>query len=375
MPLKRNWWICAAVLAVSILGIALRARTLAALTPQDLCGSDFPIFYAGGKLVGTPDLYSAGAVRSIAIKEVGCLQPPSLFVRLPYFAALMAPWSRLPFWPAFWLWRGALLAAAGIFIWLWPAPREWSLLACAWSLPFAFGLTVGQDSAFLLLWLAAALTLLKRDRQFAAGLVLSLCLAKFHLFLLLPLLLPGRRKMAWGGILGGLLLLAAGFAVQGPRWFPQFLGAINDHSINPDPSEFFNLWGIAHGNTTVEILLAIPVVIATVYVTRRADLMLGLSAVLVAGLLISHHQTTSDMVLLIPVALTLAFHPLARYSRVLAIYLASPLAYALTTAPLAWELPRLLLLALIGVLAWETRPASLAAPRSTILARQPGPTV
>ncbi len=359
-PLERRR-VLAAVVVLSLAGIALRARTLANLARDDMRGADFPIFYASGLLVGTPELYSAAAVRAIELREMGVTQPPALFVRLPYFAALMAPWARLPFWPSFWIWRMAILAAACVFIWLWPAPREWSLLALAWSLPFAFGLTNGQDSAFLLLWVALALALWKRGHEFAAGLVLSLCAAKFHLFLLLPLLLPGRRKMAWGGLLGGALLIAACFAVQGPHWFAQFLGAIGDPSINPDPSMFFNLRGLARGNTIFEILLAIPVVAAAVYVTRRAELVTGLAMVLAAGLLIGHQQTVSDTVLLIPVALTLAVDPRLRYAKVLAVFLVTPVAYFLMMTPGVWQIPRLLLLALVFVLAWEVRTGSLSA--------------
>jgi hypothetical protein len=344
------------VLALVLCGIMLRVYYLARLTHEDLCGSDFPIFYAGGQLVGTPQLYSAAAVRAIELREAGCSQPPALFVRLPYFAALMTPWTWLPFWVSFVLWRIATVAAAGIFIWLWPAPRHWSLLACAWSLPLAFAITIGQDSGLLLLWLALAVALLARGREFAAGLALSLCAAKFNLFLLLPLLLLGRRKLAYGGAVGSAFLLAACFAVQGPHWIGQFLGAIGDPSINPNPAAFFNLLGIAHGHAALEILLAIPVVAAVVYVTRRADLHLGLAAILAGGLLTSHHQTASDIVLLVPVALVLAFHPLVRYSKVLAIFLATPLAYFLIMSPGLWEFPRLMLCLMVLLLAWEVSP-------------------
>jgi Glycosyltransferase family 87 len=344
------------LVALAILGIALRARTFTGLGPEALCGADFPIFYAGGQLAGTPQLYSAAAVRAIELRETGCTQPPALFVRLPYFAGLMMPWARLPFGLSFLLWRLALVMSAVVFLWLWPAPRAWSLLACAWSLPFAYGLTIGQDSGFLLLWLALAVALLARGYQFAAGLALSMCAAKFHLFLLLPLLLIGRRRVAYGGALGGVLMLAACFAVQGPHWFGQFLGAIGDPTINPDPSEFLNLWGMAHGNTAIELLLDIPVVAAVVYVTRRADLHLGLAASLAGGLLISHHQTPSDLVLLVPIALVLATNPQVRYAKVLAAFLATPLAYFLMRSPGLWEVPRALLFLMVLLLAWDVRP-------------------
>jgi len=350
--------------ALALAGIFLRAYVLARLSQDDLCGSDFPIFYAGGQLAGSPELYSAAAVRRIELREAGCTQPPALFVRPPYFAAMMKPWARLPFWTSFFLWRMATVLAAGVFVWLWPAPRHWSLLACAWSMPLAYAITIGQDSGLLLLWMALGVTLLARKRDFAAGLALSMCAAKFHLFLLLPLLLISRRKALYGGATGAALLLAACFAVQGPHWIGPFLGAISDPTINPKPDSFFNLWGIAHGHTGIEILLALPVVISVVYVIQRADFGLGLAAVLAGGLLLSHHQTASDAVLLAPVALTLCTDPRIRYAKVVAVFLASPVAYFLMVSPGAWEVPRLLLLLMVLMIAWDVR-CSFRSPSGT----------
>jgi glycosyl transferase family 87 len=329
---------------------------------SDLCGADFPIFYAGGQLAGTPALYSAAAVREIEMRTMGCTQPPALFVRPPYFAAFMIPWSRISYWPSFWLWRAATVVAALVFIWLWPAPREWSLLACAWSLGLAFAFTNGQDSGFLLMWLALAVALLMRGHDFAAGMALAMCAPKFHLFLLVPLLLIGRRRMLLGGAATAAALVAIAFLVQGPHWPAQFLGAITDRTINPNPAEFFNLRGTSHGNTLLEVLLAIPIVAAAWYVVRHADMLFGLAAVLAGGLLISHQQTVSDVALLVPVALILAQHPRAGYSKVLAVFLTSPIGYFLIQSPGLWEVPRLLNYAMVMMLAWEASPLNCSRP-------------
>jgi hypothetical protein len=348
-------WIRWTLIAVSLLGIGLRAYTVAGMPRTDLCGADFPIFYAGGLLAGTPQLYSAAAVREIEMRVMGCTQPPALFVRPPYFAGFMIPWSRISFWPSFWLWRVATVLAALIFIWLWPAPWEWSLLACAWSLGLAYSFTNGQDSAFLLVWLALGVALQMRGHEFAAGMAFALCAPKFHLFLLMPLLLIGRRRMLLGGAVTGAMLIALAFAVQGLHWPAQFLTAIGDKSINPNPSMFFNLRGMTHGNGLAEMLLAIPVVAAAWYVVSHSDRLFGLAAVLASGLLLSHQQTVSDVVLLVPVALILGFHSRARYSKVLAIFLTSPLEYVLMQSPGLWEVPRLLNYAMVLMMAWEVR--------------------
>ena len=67
--------VTAVVVFLALLGIILRAHTLAGYTHESLNGSDFPIFYAGGRLVGTPELYSAAALRAIELREAGWTQP------------------------------------------------------------------------------------------------------------------------------------------------------------------------------------------------------------------------------------------------------------------------------------------------------------
>ncbi len=280
-----------------------------------------------------------------------------MFLRLPFFAAFMVPWSRLPFWPAFTLWRIANLAAIGVFIWLCFPCREWSLLACAWSMPIAYGIFNGQDIGFLLMWVAAALALVRRGSPVLAGIALAMCAEKPHLFLLLPLLIfRGRyRKIAYGFIAANLCLLILSFAIQPIDWPNRFFQALKSGQIDPTPASHFNLFGLVHGNGRFEAVLAIGVVLLAFYICRSSDLQFGLAAVLTGSLLVSHHQTPSDAALLIPVALILVFHARPRYSKVIAIFLISPLAYFLLITPDLALLPGLLLLFLMALLAREVR--------------------
>jgi hypothetical protein len=80
----------------------------------------------------------------------------------------------------------------------------------------------------------------------------------------------------------------------------------------------------------------------------RGDFLYGLNAVLLAGILLSHHYIAGDGALFLPVALTLVQHPIARYSKIPAIYLASPLAYATFGSMQA-----IVILALLFVSAYE----------------------
>ena len=352
----------ALLVTLALAGIAARAVTMLRLPAVDLCGADFPVFYASGKLVGTPDLYTAAAVQRIQLREMACTTPSALFIRLPYFAAWMWPWARLPFWPSFALWRAANVLAIAVFIWLWPAPREWTLLTCAWSLPLGYAITNGQDVGFLLMWLAIGFVLLRRETADSAGLAFSMCAAKFHLFLLFPLqALGGLHRMLLGLLGGGAALLAVCFAVQGAAWPAEFLAAATNSRIDPHPHLLFNIRGLAHGSMAAEVCGSALVGLAALYVFRYGDAGYRLSAALTGGLLLSHHLTISDAALLIPVALILAFHVNAGISRLVAIFLVTPVAYFLIMTPRTADVPRLLLLVLMILLAWEVKRQTIPA--------------
>ena len=336
-----------ALILFALVGIAARTYTLVHMDRHELCGADFPVFYGGGKLVGSPSLYSAKATQEIERSNMGCSSDFAVFIRLPFFAVLMKPWSLLPFWPAFWLFRAASVIAIGIFIWLWPAPRVWSLVACAWSLPLHAGITSGQDVAFLLMWLAVAVVLLTKGWDFAAGCALAMCATKFHLFILLPLLLIYRRTILAGWLTAGAAIAVLCFAAAGAGWPKEFLGAIGNN-LDVSPNTLPNLRGLTDSVVPLEVLLAISVVAAAFYVIHYGDFWCGLSAILTGGLLLSHHIVGSDPALLIPVAMMLVWHPQTRYSRIAAICLVSPLAMIVMT----W-IQVLAMLALLYLLAYE----------------------
>jgi hypothetical protein len=349
-PVKTNV-VIAFLVIVAILGhvAAWRARPAVAA-----CGADFPVFYAGAKLLGTPQLYSPQAAQAIMQKEVGCTGPASAFIRLPYFAALVWPLTLFPMAVAFGMWRVALVAAEIGFIASFGNHWKWALLACAWSSPLAWDFDNGQDSSFLLLFIAAAGVLMSRRRDFAAGLCFSLCAAKFHLMILLPLLLIARnlRRVAAGAIAGGTVLLAASFAVGGWSWPGQFVAAISSPDIDPYPTMEHNLRGTVAGRLPLEILLGITVAAAVWYVCRRAPMPIALGSVVAGGILVGHHLTVSDSALLLFPCLILALECLSWAIRIWAILLISPLAVALYRIPALNHLPDLALLGLVYFLAW-----------------------
>src|SRR5258708_22131427 len=106
----------AAIAVLVLLGLFGHIYAYRTHGDQFICGTDFPISWAGGKLVGTPDLYSPDAVKRIQRDVVGCISDAAAFIRLPFFAVFMWPLSLLPVGAAFWVYRAALIAAEIGFI-------------------------------------------------------------------------------------------------------------------------------------------------------------------------------------------------------------------------------------------------------------------
>jgi hypothetical protein len=269
-------------------------------------GWDFLPIYTAGRLAGTPDLYSPAAVQRTEVAAAHLTGPSLLFTRLPFVAALAWPMARLPYDAAHTVWMALRLLAVFGFIVLWPhSPRHVTALACAWFVPLAGAIANGQDSPFLLLWIALAERW--RDRRpFAAGLVLSLCLAKFHLFLLLPAFLWIHRRRILPGFLAGCATLALiSFAVAGLSWPFAYLAVLRLPQINPGVHAMPNLHGLQLP-VPFEIALSLAVLVIVAVAIRLLAERLALAIALAAGILLSYHAYLADLTLLLPALLALA---------------------------------------------------------------------
>jgi Glycosyltransferase family 87 len=269
-------------------------------------GWDFLPVYTGAKLAGTPDLYNPAVQERIqsALPHPTTFSLP--FMRLPFVAALSWPLALLPYDTAHAVWMVLRLLAVLGFILLWPhSPRWITALACAWFVPLAGAIANGQDSPFLLLWIAVAERF--RDRRpFLSGLVLALCLAKFHLFLLLPVFLWfHRRRLVPGFAAGcaalGLLSIAAG----GLAWPRAYLAILKFPASNPAVAFMPNLHALQLP-MPLELALSLAVFLGAALAIRRISAGPALAIALVAGMLLSYHAYFADLTLLLPALLALA---------------------------------------------------------------------
>ena len=292
-------------IAFLVAGILLRFWIFSHLSRDlSVCSVDFGAFYAGGKLAGSLAMYSPDAVFAAQDRAMGCHKDYIIFIKPPFYGLIMWPLARLPFDAALWLWRILGLAALGIFLWLWPCDRLVAAAACAWFLPEASNFTAGQDVAFVLALVAGAYYCLKTGRPIAAGVLFGLGAIKFHLLVLLPLVVL-RRKL-WRTIAAAAgtvaLLLGVALVAYGPGCLATYRNALRDARGSPAFRNMDNLNGLFHGHP-IWIAAAVVVALLVYFINRKASLELALAAVLAGGVLIVPHNTISDGLLFLPLIL------------------------------------------------------------------------
>lgn len=329
--------------------------------------NDFTPLYSGAYLLERGNLYDQADLLAVEDERAAFHSVEHGYIRLPFHAALLWPLSRLPYPWAYGIWQLASLAALGGFLALWRPPAFWELAVWT-SMSFAV-LHVwlkGQDVLFLLLVIAATAKLHESKHPFLAGLAFSLCAAKFHLFLLTPVLLLARRDwpLLRGLLTGGAGLAALSFAAAGPRWPLQFLESALNPSFSPGEANMPNLHGAV-------ALLPFPwawemggaaLAVAAVWtVARHSDFRLGLAASLLGGLLLSRHSYLLDCAILLPACLTVMYEARNRACRVAAGLLLTPLSAAAigVGAPYSSVVAATTLAVLVG---WALERRSEAAP-------------
>jgi hypothetical protein len=182
--------------------------------------NDFRLMY-GAALVGLRQgyghLYDLAAQQA-AVQGLGAAFYWSPYLNPPPLAWIATPFTLLPFPAALIAWS-ALLAGAALLTWHLLAPgsalvRGAYLAMWLGLFPVAFGLMVGQPVVLVAAAVAVSWWLIERDREVAAGAVLSLVVLKPQVALLVPvcLLVAGRHRVfaAWLGasVLIGVITLA-----------------------------------------------------------------------------------------------------------------------------------------------------------------------
>jgi hypothetical protein len=299
-----------ALIALACGGLVLLAAIASPYWKDVALGhTDYLSFYAGGRLAFTPNLYDPPHAMAEQLRAAHVMGKGTYFIRMPWCAAAIWPLARLPYLTGQYIWEALLLAGLVAFVALWPRPSFPVRVAIlCYSFPALMSLRMGQDPPLLLALMAIALVLVYRGKPVIAGLVLSLALAKFHLFLpLYPAVLFARRwRFASGLFSGTAILLAVNFLVGGFDWPQRYLAAIADPAITPavtiTPSLYYYVPGTPQMRNLV--VAAVGIAMMALYLRiARAKVELLIAAAPVAILPLLPHAGSYDCLLLTPLAL------------------------------------------------------------------------
>ena len=347
----------AGMAAAIIFGVLANLIFAIVLFPRWSVGlNDYMAHYASGKLAFSGQLYSSESHFAAQRAATGGGYGEAwLFVRLPYFAGFLWPFSQLPYAWAWGVFTTASIAAMVGFVRWWPVEDKRFLgTVTLISLPVFHGVLNGQDVAFLMLWLAVGAALSRSGRGFAAGLVWSLLAAKPHLFLFLPIALIAKRR--WpemrGAVAGGAILLALSFVVGGAGWIPEFRAAVAKPAIHVW-SQMPNLELFNSGRGAIWFYVAgAPVACWVLFKLRTRISTIGMVAASnAAGILLAPHVFLDDCALLVPLGVTLLLECQEEWRRWLGVLVLSPIYFLLPfEPPLAYSVPLMIVAALLGLL-------------------------
>jgi hypothetical protein len=283
------------------------------------------------------------------------------FVRPPFYALLLAPLALLPFGVAFWFWIG--LQSALLFgCWAWAFYR-WgpdALIFGALYLPTALGIASGQDCVEMLVIAIATYTLAEKENYGSSGAALGLGLIKFHLFLLWPLaiVIQKRWRMLFGAIAAVAIELLVSLWLAGAaglREYYQLLQKKDLEHLSPSPELMINVHGLALNfgtdNIVIRGFLVLMVVALVSGACWRAPLWRWIAAASAGSLLVPPHVYGYDAALLL-LALWLAiFISTAKFTRLAATLLCTPIPFLMTLAERPWAAatPLALLLFLVAL--------------------------
>lgn len=267
--------------------------------------NDFLQLYCGARLLGSTGLYDPETNMALQERLVGARLPSVIYARPPFYAWLLKPLTRFPYRIAY-----AIFVLCNVAALCWLLTRlsaevpDVAVFAALFP-PLYASVLAGQDAAILAALLWASHLLMRERRDFAAGLLLSLCAIKAHLVVLVPIALVAlcRWRVLGGGLLGGCALTAVSFLAAGPLWLEDYLLLLNGAAIHPSPDLMPNLSALRAAlgaGGWLHMLIASGVAILVPIVARRsASLELGLASALAGSLVISTHAYMQDALLLL----------------------------------------------------------------------------
>jgi Glycosyltransferase family 87 len=287
---------------------------------------DLRAFYAAGTILRSghgAQLYDYNYQEQVQNAVVG-FRANALPFLYPSFAALpFVPLSLLSYRAAFFVWLGlnlGLLILAGSLLHPWLpyfAARSWVALPAFYGCLFgvSIALVQGQISFLLLVVYCGAWALLRQERPFLAGLLISIGLMKFQIAI--PILVLFLLWKQWR-VVSGFLAGAAGLAIVSVALVGRTGVSVYFHAMSSMtkqtafnaaaakvhygmfPVDMPNLHGLTFGLTHgASWGLGLNIVLCCVVVVFAARQKASLLIALPAAMLVSYHMQPHDLTLLL----------------------------------------------------------------------------
>lgn len=331
---------------------------------------DFTGFLVGSKLLGSPYLYEVPANLAAQKALTGYTAPGVIFVRLPFWAFVMKPFTWIDYRFALVTWKLLMIGALIAFPLCLPSiGRKYVALTLCWSLPLANAIAISNDSPLVLLFIALSLLAWRSGKPMLAGLALGLCLAKFHFLIFLPLLLFQRKywRVLAGFSIPAIPSLAINFWVQ-PAWINLFWRALHlpQENMNATPAHMPNFYSAFFETGLPEygvILGFLTVPIALWPICRRLPFEFAMPLCITGAVLAAPHTNNFDSILTIPAFFMVAkFIPDLRFPAILLISPAAGFVYLF--GPASWGSAAFVGLSLWVMLqlGWSVRKSRIVLP-------------
>ena len=365
---------------------------------------DFRAFYSAGTLLRINPAALFDLHQQQAIQSAIAPGPVLPFNHPAYEALLFAPFSMLSYHYAYLgfavfnllLVMAAFLAARDAFSTTIPLWQPRTGLMIFPFLPLIAAIFHGQDSVISLFLCCLAWRFLTRDRIVLTGLILSLGLFKFNLFLPLALILTVWKgwKLAAAFTMGALCAALSSLALAGTSGTASFLRLLRNGSLLTSHDSFTqstfatfpmamgNLYGLVHAlahlwlgpGTVAGITFAISLAVlflACMSVRRQADDRILFSIAILSALLVSHHLNVHDLtLLLLPLSL---LHGQPGHAIWVSVCYATPPLLLLFFGPKAFFLLALPVLAAFLQLSFRKREAIFRRPSNLSIRQRNSP--
>lgn len=294
-------WAILASLCISFVAVIVSADGASSLAGR--VGGDFPAFYGAGSIVAAGDfdeLYvpdrQAEAQRELFEGEPGVLY----FAYPPPVAAAYSVLARLPYVPAYTIHTLLMVAAVVGAYWvirpMLPVNRPSGSVVAAVAftfVPLFMAVTLGQNTALVILLVAASWRLDRDGRPGAAGLALGMLLFKPQYAVPLIALHVLRRRWRLVGVsaLTGAAWWLLGVGMLGTSWVGDWAGQVKD---------FTTLDAEVNGANAVSFLGVSEHLFGVSSVTALA--LGGISATVTAGVLALMWRRPPGQTLALPIA-------------------------------------------------------------------------